>query len=215
MKKAKNAADMTCVCCGSTDGSHSMITCPMNADNRARKNTMTQISMDVSCDNDKYCDNCGGVELGDDCTPELHNGKCMTSDPVISKQGQTVIQAITSAINARKNCIESGNTEWRDKHEERIETIVKAFMPSGSGFDSGTTIDLTRSNESKVVFNTSYHHMNENGFYDGWTEHRVTVRPAFTGFTLTIIGRNRNNINEYIYECFDSSLGRKLKGEEK
>lgn len=104
----------------------------------------------------------------------------------------------------------SGNPqrkEWADKHESMIEQLVKDHMPRGSGFDSGTTLDTERSHAEKLVFETSFHHMNENGFYDGWTEHNVTVTPSLANaLNLRVSGRNRNDIKELIYEQFRHAL---------
>jgi len=45
--------------------------------------------------------------------------------------------------------------------------------------------------------------MNEHGFYDGWTEHRITVKPSLAfGFELTISGRDRNEIKDYLSDVF-------------
>lgn len=48
--------------------------------------------------------------------------------------------------------------------------------------------------------------MNENGYYDGWTEHTVTVVPTFDGVDIRIGGRNRNDIKEYMHQTFDQAL---------
>ncbi len=114
---------------------------------------------------------------------------------------------IASHVAARLNCIERDNTEWSDRHEVCINALVKEHMPSGSGFDNGTPINLEASNGEKLVFTTAYHHMNEGGYYDGWTEHTVTVTPSFMGgFSLKISGRDRNDIKDYIGESFRHSL---------
>lgn len=96
--------------------------------------------------------------------------------------------------------------EWFDRWSDTIEQLCKDFMPSGSGFDSGTKIDLDASHAEKLVFHTSFHHMNDGGFYDGWTEHTVTVTPSFRGINIRIGGRNRNDIKDYIHESFDYAL---------
>lgn len=84
-----------------------------------------------------------------------------------------------------------------------IEAYVQKHAPRGSGFDSGTKIDLDRSRADRLVFNTAFHHMNEHGYYDGWTEHTVTVRPTFgTTPEVRISGRNRNGIKDYIADTF-------------
>lgn len=119
---------------------------------------------------------------------------------------------LASLVQARLNCEETGNREWFQKHEERIEELVKNYMPSGSGFDCGTKIDLDKSTLEKLVFYTDFHHMNEVGCYDGWTEHCITVRPSLAfGFTLTISGRNRNEIKDYIHQVFDCALDEEVK----
>lgn len=114
---------------------------------------------------------------------------------------------LASLIEARANCKRSGNSEWFTKHTDRILAIVRHCLPSGSGYDNATTIDLDRSTEEKIVLDTAFHHMDEFGSYDGWTHHSVTVRPSLAhGFYLTISGRNRNEIKEYIAETFHSVL---------
>lgn len=81
--------------------------------------------------------------------------------------------------------------------------IAKNELPSGSGIDCGTKIDLDASNRNKLVLLAAYHHMNESGMYDGWTEHRIIVVPDLaSGFTLNITGRNRNGIKEYLYDTY-------------
>jgi hypothetical protein len=100
--------------------------------------------------------------------------------------------------------------EWAGKHADSIDALVREHMPSGSGFDCGTKIDLDASHAEKLVFTTSFHHMNDDGYYDGWTEHTVTVTPSFNGFNLRIGGRNRNDIKEYIHEAFSQALKTEL-----
>lgn len=117
----------------------------------------------------------------------------------------TVAQSIASALQAQANCRKSGNTEWLNRHQAAIEWFTANQMPSGGGFDNGTTLDLARSTGERLVFTTAFHHMNEQG-YDGWTEHSVTVRPAFSGFTIAVSGRDRNGIKEYIAESFHTAL---------
>jgi hypothetical protein len=115
-------------------------------------------------------------------------------------------QRLAGLLQARENCEKSHNTEWYARHAERAETLVKEHMPSGGGFDSGTTLDFGDSTPEKLVFHTSYHHMTDGG-YDGWTNHDVTVRPSLAfGCLVTIGGHNRNDIKDYIGDCFAEAL---------
>ena len=119
---------------------------------------------------------------------------------------QPLYRAIATAIAARTNCDASGNREWFDKWSDRLEELEKE-LPSGSGFDSGTQIDLDRSTGERLVLHTSYHHMNDGGYYDGWTEHTITVKGSLLdGFDFRVSGRNRSDIKGYIDEMFAQTL---------
>jgi hypothetical protein len=126
----------------------------------------------------------------------------------------TVLNALANAIVARANCAKLGNNEWYAKHDATIEHIEKEYLPSGCGIDSGTKVDLSeprgmcRSNgKTRIVLVTAYHHMNENGMYDVWTEHEITIVPNLLhGYTLKISGSNRNDIKEYLNDVFCTAL---------
>jgi hypothetical protein len=120
-------------------------------------------------------------------------------------------QELASLVQARQNCAKSGNKEWLERHSERAEQLVKQHMPSGSGWDLGTKIDLDASTPNKLVFHGEYHHMDDGGSYDGWTAHRITVRPDLASdFDLKISGRDRNQVKEVLHEWFDHALRTEL-----
>ena len=110
---------------------------------------------------------------------------------------RTLVSQISSLVTARHNCEQSSNHEWHIKHTKTILTLVQQ-LPSGSGWDNGTRIDLARSTPEHLVFYGSFHHMNDGGYYDGWTdEYEIHVRPSLAfGIDLKITGRNRNEIKE-------------------
>lgn len=114
---------------------------------------------------------------------------------------------LASLVQARLNCITASNKEWQPKHEERICTLVKEYLPSGSGIDNGVEIDLGASTGEKLVFTFGFHHMNDGGYYDGWTDHTLTVKASLAhGIDLKISGRDRNAIKDYLYEVFHFAL---------
>jgi hypothetical protein len=119
---------------------------------------------------------------------------------------EPLYRKIANAVQARQNCHKSGNTECFVEQGEHLLALVAEHMPSGSGFDNGTRLedDLT---PNRLVFRVAFHHMNEDGYYDGWTDHVVTVIPSLTSdFNLKISGRDRNDIKEHIGEVFDNAL---------
>lgn len=116
-----------------------------------------------------------------------------------------LFQSLATMCEARENC--DNNEERFERWTDRIESMVKEHMPRGSGFDNGTTIDLDESCATKLVFHTSFHHMDKQGGYDGWTNHTVFVTPCLAhGFNLRVTGVNRNDIKDYIRDTFQAVL---------
>lgn len=120
---------------------------------------------------------------------------------------EKLYRKLAQSLAARENCAKSGNVEWFDRHAETIQQLIENHMPSGSGFDNGPGFDWEASNPNKLVFHTSFHHMDDDGMYDGWTDHTVTIVPSLAyGFEIRVSGRDRNKIKDYIAECFNSAL---------
>lgn len=106
-----------------------------------------------------------------------------------------------------KNCLENCDTLWASRHEDLLRTIERELLPSGSGVDAGTQIDTNKSTGELVVLETAFHHMDEFGGYDGWTEHTVRVKPSLLfGFVVSVSGRDRNGIKDYISEIIGCCL---------
>ncbi len=121
---------------------------------------------------------------------------------------RALYKVLSHLVQARANCLEHPTThgEWAQKHEARIKALVHEHMPSGSGVDNGTKLDPDSTPE-RLVFTFSYHHMNDIGMYDGWTEHTCIVTPSLaSGIHLRITGRDRNDTKEYLYEIFRTAL---------
>ena len=113
------------------------------------------------------------------------------------EQTKINLTELSNAIQAYKEV----KPEYRDKHFEIIEQANKD-LPSGSGLDAGCKIEIHDSSSEKVVIIFGFHHLNEGGYYDGWTEHTLTVKPKFGGFSLHISGKDRNQIKDYLYDLF-------------
>lgn len=116
------------------------------------------------------------------------------------------LQQLAGTIQAHKACVADGNKpEWAEKHLDRINEMLKD-LPSGSGIDAGVKLDIEKSSKDKLVFTFGFHHMDEHGGYDGWTEYLMYIKPAFGSFNLAILGRDRNNIKDYLYDLFNNTF---------
>ena len=108
----------------------------------------------------------------------------------------------SNIFNAWAQC----NTEWKEKHENRINELLE-LLPHGSGIDAGIKFDWEGSKKDKLIFTFGYHHLNEGGYYDGWTEHKLILTPSFFGgYDMKITGINRNMIKDYLYDMFSDTF---------
>jgi hypothetical protein len=114
-----------------------------------------------------------------------------------------VYQKMASKLQAIQNCEAKHDSEWRGRHEADLLDMVKEHMPRGSGCDSGTHLLMQESTPEKLVFQCDFHHMNDGGYYDGWTEHKVIITPSLGfDFNVRVTGRDRNQIKDYLAELF-------------
>ena len=104
---------------------------------------------------------------------------------------------LSNCFNAWKSC----NEEWKGKHEERINNLLQ-LLPSGSGIDAGVNFDWAGSKKDKLIFTFGYHHLNEVGYYDGWTQHKLILTPSFSGYDMKITGADKNMVKDYLYDTF-------------
>lgn len=117
---------------------------------------------------------------------------------------------LSSLIQARNTCNTSNNQEWFKKHTETIHRLTTAHLPQGWSIELdraiGTGTELV-SHADKLVFEGSYHHMNDVGYWDGWTDHIIVLTPSLlSDFNLRISGRNRNEIKDFLHDIFDTAM---------
>jgi len=106
-------------------------------------------------------------------------------------------QALAGLVEARLNCMASGDNELLHSYEEQGNKLVRECMPGGGRFD-GTKLDWNRSMPNKLVLVTAYL---QPGHQVGWTKHTVTVRPDLrSGYKLSISKSNRRNLKELMAE---------------
>ena len=129
----------------------------------------------------------------------------------------TVICELASSLDALANCerdLASGagndafmtlRAEWKDKHAERVEWLCKNFLPSGSGVDCGTVLDMGASKPERLVFIMEYHAMSASGHYCGWHTYKLTVKPSLIhGFTVDC--RSSSDTADYLCDILNHAL---------
>ena len=122
---------------------------------------------------------------------------------------QPLYTLIASSLIAMNNCKASGNAEWFERHKERLDHMRKNYLPSGSGFDTGTFI-LWNSTDTCLQFTADYHHMDDSG-YTGWKQYRIVCRPSLSlGITVDVHGYNgsrpTSDDKDYVAEVFEQCL---------
>ena len=116
----------------------------------------------------------------------------------------------TTVISAISQCLASLARNPSDNvWQHRLDSLVD-MLPSGSGIDSGSKL-LDNSKPNDIRIQADFHHMDEHGFYCGWTEHTIRVLPRFDGIDIRISGRNKNMIKEYLGDTYHYCLTRNVK----
>lgn len=70
-----------------------------------------------------------------------------------------LVNQIAATICAIENCKKGKlpiNEEWEGKHIAYLGRLIKNKLPSGAGFDNGTTLALDKSTPEKLDFVPSY-----------------------------------------------------------
>lgn len=125
-------------------------------------------------------------------------------------QKRPIYRELASTIDARLNCIKSNNTEWKERHEEKINRIIDD-LPHGSGIDGTTRLDFERSTGERIVITSEYHAMTETGMYDRWIDFRITLTASLRfGMDMVIAGNfgKYQDVKEYLYDVFGEALSR-------
>lgn len=128
-----------------------------------------------------------------------------------------VYEKLAMCADALRNSRKKNNQELADKYEEDIAKYLDKYLPRGSGIDNGMFFSHLQSDDNKMVICSSFHVLDENGFYDGWIDFTVEIYPAFVGgIDLKIKGNFTNrvdyeredasDIKEYLYEIFYDAL---------
>ena len=130
-----------------------------------------------------------------------------------------VYQQIASKIHVIENCNESNNDDWMTRHSNSLIEIANHYLPHGSGIDSGCNID-DNSTQDKIIINSAYHAMDENGFYCGWIHFDVIVIASLE-FNIDVEFDNIENDSDFddwdiesLFDClhqtFDYALRESL-----
>jgi len=123
----------------------------------------------------------------------------LTKKNSIMKNEKINLPDFVSAWKGATECI----SPYKETNEEKLQSMLE-LLPHGSGIDSGISFEIKESTYTKLVFQFGFHHLNENGYYDGWSYHKLIIVPEFGGFKLNITGKNRNNIKDYLYQLFQN-----------
>ena len=111
-------------------------------------------------------------------------------------------QEMASLILARANCIAKANTEWQSNHEDRLQELLQE-LPHGSGLDYTWNYDFSKSNQDKMVLLMNFHAMNQDGYYDGIIDFKVTITASLTNDINMVITGNfgkYQDIKDYLYD---------------
>ena len=89
----------------------------------------------------------------------------------------------TTAQRIRNLTDKPGREDVLSYVEGLFDRLVKEHLPSGSGFDGETSVDISQFPQQLVV-TTDFHLMDQHGFYSGWYTVRIGVAADWGGFDV-------------------------------
>ncbi len=102
--------------------------------------------------------------------------------------------------------------KWITDCEEKLEKL-ETLLPSGSGIDSGTKINLEDSKPNMIILDSSYHVMAD-GYYTHWIDFEVIVLPSLSfPFMLDIDAAwddGNDDIQDHLYQTYEMNLSEEL-----
>jgi hypothetical protein len=108
-------------------------------------------------------------------------------------------EKISRAYGARQRCQEHGREQWFENWSKTVEHCLQD-LPTGGGFSNW--VMLAKSTPEKLIFESSYHAMLDNGMYDRWINFTITITPSFeTRVNIGIrgdFGRAYQDLKDYI-----------------
>ena len=93
------------------------------------------------------------------------------------------IVKLAQAIEAYHNCVHSGNEEWKEKHLETANRIVKELPLQDAELDYSDPKEL---DEDKIEITFDQYEMNKVGMELGWSNWFVTITPKFGGMRIQL-----------------------------
>ena len=125
-----------------------------------------------------------------------------------------IYKRLAKIANSRLRCLESINfSNEIENYENEIDNIMENRLPHGSGIDNGCHFDYNKSHNNRLVINSGYHCMNEDGYYDGWVDFIVIVTPDLElDYRLSIKGNfgKYSHVKDYLYQIFHDSFDQEV-----
>ena len=87
--------------------------------------------------------------------------------------------------------------EYLDSKNKQVDELIDKYLPSGSGFDGKIELD-EKSTDEKIIIHVEYHHMDINGFYDGWSTFKVIIT-ASMAYNYCMQVKGESVVRKYFY----------------
>jgi len=124
-------------------------------------------------------------------------------------QIKTWYEHFASTADALKTCEKKNNNEWAERHADNLDKLLD-LLPHGSGIDGEWRYGYF---SDRLELYNLYHFMDDNGYYDGWGDFTVVVKPSFSGVTVAVIGRRdwpkryrQNGLLDYLHESLNEGV---------
>ncbi len=112
-------------------------------------------------------------------------------------------QAYSDANGAYERCCDTGNALWRNRWMGRMQQLV-GTLPHGAGIDGDLKVKRCTGQHITITFD--FHHMDENGGYDGWSYYAIFCTATFSGVDVRVQGRDAGGTKDYLADLFHAAV---------
>ena len=122
-------------------------------------------------------------------------------------------EKIYQTLQALNNCKKENKEKWINKHIEKLDTYNN-LLPSGSGINNGSYIDIDNIKNETITISSSYDTM-KNDMYDKTIVFKIIVKPSlFDNIDIKITPiteLKKAYVDDYIHELFYNALKQEIK----
>lgn len=128
----------------------------------------------------------------------------------MSSADSSYLQVLSAKLVARKNCIESGNSAWIDRHTKAIHKLLDWLAPNAN-----FVFHEADGDNNAITLSGEWHKMDSNGYWSGWHDFDMRIRAGFVYHDVELNGPTLDEddcdyLIEVLMDRLEEPVGREI-----